>query len=194
MGRPQRAAAWAQKAPDRPVRRLAHSTVSRRYRFTGSTNGTYVNGARVSDRQLAPEDVIEVGRTFLVFGSSSEPADRPGTDLDSTMLESEPAFATLDPEISAEVSTLRRLAATDITISLCGETGTGKEMLSAAIHRLSQRPGALVPVNKDPHIAVRLKRSACNIRQKRKWLSPVVAGIYRLYHNKKTAGNLSRRL
>jgi transcriptional regulator with PAS, ATPase and Fis domain len=113
----------------------------------GSTNGTYVNGTRVTERSLASDDVIEIGRTFLVFGSAYEPADQPATDLDSRTLEDDPAFATLDVELDAELSTLRRLAVTDITISLCGETGTGKEVLSTAIHRLSQRPGPLIAIN-----------------------------------------------
>lgn len=42
---------------------------------------------------------------------------------------------------------LRELAPTGVAVLLLGETGVGKEVAASAIHRLSGRPGRMVPVN-----------------------------------------------
>ena len=42
---------------------------------------------------------------------------------------------------------LRRIAPTDIAVLVLGETGVGKDVVARAVHRLSRRPGAFVPVN-----------------------------------------------
>ena len=60
--------------------------------------------------------------------------------LDSVLIGVSPAMDRLRRDVS-------RIAPTGISVLIQGETGTGKELVSAAIHRLSGRRGPFVPVN-----------------------------------------------
>jgi two-component system NtrC family response regulator len=51
------------------------------------------------------------------------------------------------PSIQQVCRVVQRIAATAATVLLHGETGTGKELVAQAIHSLSRRGGAFVPVN-----------------------------------------------
>ncbi|MBI2933697.1 MAG: sigma-54-dependent Fis family transcriptional regulator [Planctomycetes bacterium] len=52
------------------------------------------------------------------------------------------------PAMRAAMETLRRVAASDATVLICGETGTGKEVAARTIHRLSaRRAGPFLAVN-----------------------------------------------
>ena len=48
---------------------------------------------------------------------------------------------TTSPEMVAFFETVRRVAKTDVSALIRGETGTGKEMVAKAIHTLSVRSG-----------------------------------------------------
>jgi transcriptional regulator of acetoin/glycerol metabolism len=105
-----------------------------------SKNGTWVNGHRVERAELASRSVLELGQTFFAFRAclpSCEAADIVATDDTRTLV---PGFAaTLD---SAE-----RVAESSISVMILGPSGTGKEVLSRAIHVRSRRPGQFIPVN-----------------------------------------------
>jgi transcriptional regulator with AAA-type ATPase domain/tetratricopeptide (TPR) repeat protein len=51
------------------------------------------------------------------------------------------------PAMREMCRTMARIAASDLVVHVCGETGTGKERVAAALHARSGRPGRFVPVN-----------------------------------------------
>ncbi|MBI4510876.1 MAG: sigma 54-dependent Fis family transcriptional regulator [Deltaproteobacteria bacterium] len=111
-----------------------------RLRDLESTNGTWVAGHRVNDIYVNPGTMIAIGSTRLRFeplGESIELAisteDRFGGMVGRSVVMRE-FFARL-----------ARIAATDATVLVTGETGTGKELVAEALHEQSPRTaGAFV--------------------------------------------------
>ncbi len=113
-----------------------------------STNGSFVNGMRITRTVLQDADVIELGHTiFLLRGALPTPqATVPLLDsADSSPTHS--AMTTLLPSLFAEYATLTGLARSELPILLLGDTGTGKEVLARAVHELSGRAGPFIAVN-----------------------------------------------
>jgi transcriptional regulator with GAF, ATPase, and Fis domain len=115
----------------------------------GSKNGSFRNGTAVAGRVLLNDgDVIEVGRSFFVFRSQQPLAPDQPLDLvaDASYVVA-PGLVSLMPRLAARYSELARAAASDLPVVLCGETGTGKEVVARVVHELSRRRGTLTPVN-----------------------------------------------
>ena len=113
----------------------------------GSRNGTRVNGRSIAHLVLADGDIVEVGRALLLFRQALHaPPDSP-LDLDVRDPPPIRGLGTLVPALAAEIDALGRIAASSIAVLLRGETGTGKEITARAVHALSGRKGAFVPVN-----------------------------------------------
>jgi len=99
-------------------------------RDLGSSNGTWVAGVRVREAWLEPGMPIRVGRTVIRFehGSGSVEIDVSGReqfyDLIGHGVRMREIFAVLE-----------KVAASDLTVLVRGETGTGKELVARAIHR-----------------------------------------------------------
>jgi transcriptional regulator with AAA-type ATPase domain len=114
----------------------------------GSKNGCLVNGVAATRAEIVDGDVLELGRTFFVFREAIPCglADLPVLD---TAAEAPPApgLATLLPSLEQAFARLALLARSPVSLVLRGETGTGKEVVSRAIHQLSGRAGELVAVN-----------------------------------------------
>jgi len=128
--------------------RLAHSTVSRAHAVLhvtphlaiedlGSQNGTRVNGARVEPHTRVPVDpgsAFEVGSVMVVVQSPNTTAETRATSGDDTML--------------SAVSLADRVAPSQITVLLLGETGVGKGVLAERIHAKSSRAKRpFLPIN-----------------------------------------------
>jgi transcriptional regulator with GAF, ATPase, and Fis domain len=100
----------------------------------GSTNGTFVGGHRVTSAVIAAGDPIAVGETMLAVeilaDIVTEPLSR--SDRFGHVIGHSVAMRRL-------FAILERVAPSDATILLEGETGTGKSALAEAVHGMSRR-------------------------------------------------------
>lgn len=112
----------------------------------GSTNGSSINGRKVTRAPLADGDLLELGYSFFYFLEAAVLGGRPA-DQGFAELGDEPGLETLQGAHAVSLARLTRIAASPVAILLRGETGTGKEVLARAIHTLSKRPGPFVAVN-----------------------------------------------
>jgi DNA-binding NtrC family response regulator len=100
----------------------------------GSTNGTFLNGVRVDRAYLRDGAVVTVGETSMVFGAGRSQAlkrDQAPSVFGQMVAVSEPMIKAFE--------LLEGLAASDITVLIEGETGTGKELAARAVHDRSPR-------------------------------------------------------
>jgi transcriptional regulator of acetoin/glycerol metabolism len=98
----------------------------------GSKNGTRIDGVRRATAALDDGAVLEAATTWFVFLPAAPTAARGDT---------------FDPLLADELDRLDRIAATDLSLLIRGETGTGKEVAARAVHDRSGRRGAFVAVN-----------------------------------------------
>ncbi len=101
----------------------------------GSSNGTFVAGLRVVEILLRGGEDVVIGDTTLhvarVDVSPDSSAVSPRTSF-GRLIGSSPAMRALYPFCE-------RLAQTDVTVLIEGETGTGKEMLAESLHEAGPR-------------------------------------------------------
>ena len=105
-----------------------------RLRDLDSTNGTYVRGVRIVEAYLTPGATIGVGKSALVF--------QPLADSVALPLWTEPHLCGLiggSAPMRLLFDKIDRFAASDATVLILGETGSGKELVADAIHRRSPR-------------------------------------------------------
>jgi DNA-binding NtrC family response regulator len=126
--------------------RLSDPTISRRHlsaaltdggalvRDLGSTNGSFVRGARFQELLLGFGAEIQIGQTTLKFVPEEEPVAVAPADSETFG-----ALVGRDAKMRQVFQLLGEVANTEATVLLEGETGTGKELLAEEIHRHSPR-------------------------------------------------------
>jgi len=111
-------------------------------RDTGSKNGVYLEGWRVTAVPLASGMKLRLGSTTLAVRATGET---------ETVALAAPATGDMiarSVAMRAVIAQLDRFAPSDITILLEGETGVGKDVLARYAHAASQRVnGPFVPVD-----------------------------------------------
>jgi DNA-binding NtrC family response regulator len=107
-----------------------------RLRDLGSTNGTHVRSVRVVEGYVGPGTTIQLGKSAVAFTTLDDAVALPlwsDAGLGGMIGGSAPMrhlFQLID-----------RFAASEATILIHGETGTGKELVADAIHQRSPRAG-----------------------------------------------------
>lgn len=104
-------------------------------RDAGSRNGTIVDGMRVNEAYARPDSAITLGHSTLRLRLVSDLIDLPP----STRSEFGRMVGRSVP-MRQLFAVLERVAQTDTTVIIEGETGTGKELIAEAIHAESRRP------------------------------------------------------
>jgi DNA-binding NtrC family response regulator len=104
-----------------------------RVRDLGSRNGSFVGGVRVGEIYLLTATKLRLGETEVLF----EPV-RPERITVSAVPSFGPMVAQ-SPGMRGIFERLGKVAVTDLTLLITGETGTGKELVAQAIHLASPR-------------------------------------------------------
>ncbi|HWZ88531.1 MAG TPA: FHA domain-containing protein, partial [Polyangiaceae bacterium] len=101
---------------------------------SGSTNGTFVDGVCVHDAELSTGSKVRVGATVLSVSASGERAL-----VDLSPRHSFGDVLGVSVEMRRLYAILEKIAPTDTTVLIQGETGAGKELVARAIHDSSAR-------------------------------------------------------
>ncbi len=111
-----------------------------RLRDLDSTNGTFVSGLRVNDIYINPETIIHVGSTKLRFQPLSE-----SVEVQLAATASYGGMIGESVKMRQLFARLQKIAPSDATVLITGETGVGKELVAEAMHVMSpRRPGPFV--------------------------------------------------
>jgi transcriptional regulator with PAS, ATPase and Fis domain len=125
---------------------LTDDTVSRRHceieptgqgvcvRDTGSTNGVLTAGMHIREAILVGSVSLQLGQTTLLITPLDETVDKEQSTVDR--------FGDLlgrSARMRELFADLERIARTDVTLLVEGETGTGKDLVAESVHRTSAR-------------------------------------------------------
>ncbi|MGE0789259.1 MAG: sigma 54-interacting transcriptional regulator [Sandaracinaceae bacterium] len=102
-----------------------------------SKNGTFVDGARVTEHQLEHGDLIRIGGVLLLYGRSARVPEEI----------SEGSLRGADTTLADLRDAIDRVAPLEVPVLIEGESGSGKELVARGLHDASGRAGRFVPVN-----------------------------------------------
>jgi transcriptional regulator with GAF, ATPase, and Fis domain len=105
-----------------------------RLRDMESTNGTWVGGYRVQDLYINPGTVIHVGASRIRFEPLGD-----GVELQLSAQDRFGGLVGRSVKMREMFARLERIAVTDATVLVTGDTGTGKELVAEALHESSPR-------------------------------------------------------
>ncbi|MFO0593279.1 MAG: sigma 54-interacting transcriptional regulator [Polyangiaceae bacterium] len=141
-------------APGNDVR-IDDATVSRQHceirvradavllRDLSSTNGTYVGGARIREAEIPAGTLVRAGDSAFQILVGDGP-----TFLELSSRTSFGELVGASVEMRRLYALLERVATTDTTVLVTGETGTGKDVVARSIHAASRRAaGPFVPID-----------------------------------------------
>lgn len=94
----------------------------------GSSNGTWINGVSIRAVVVTSNTQVVIGRTPIRIEV-----------IDDREVRSFGDAVGASAKIAEVFQHLAKLAPTDLTVSLIGETGTGKDVLARALHKASAR-------------------------------------------------------
>jgi DNA-binding NtrC family response regulator len=112
----------------------------------GSKNGSSVNGIRQTRFELGDRDLLVFGYSFFLFRDALPLAS--DSDVFSTSADGEDAgLVSLVPSLAEQLDAVKTIARSTVPVLVLGESGSGKELIARAVHRLSGRTGPLVALN-----------------------------------------------
>jgi transcriptional regulator with PAS, ATPase and Fis domain len=103
-------------------------------RDLGSKNGTFVNGVRVTGALALDGALIELGGTRLTVRYAPDP-----TRVELWPFDSFGQLIGASDAMRELFARLAKVAASDATVMIMGETGTGKDLVAREIHAASPR-------------------------------------------------------
>jgi DNA-binding NtrC family response regulator len=127
---------------ERVSRRHARLVVGDGWSLTdlGSRNGTQVRGASIAGAaSVLPGETFAIGPFAIVIVPRAVSVVRVAVGGSSITID--------DPTLASPPSLVRAVAQSPVNIIVTGETGTGKEVLTRALHALSGREGPILAIN-----------------------------------------------
>jgi transcriptional regulator with GAF, ATPase, and Fis domain len=105
-----------------------------RLRDLNSRNGVYVGDLRVREVYLRPGTTFRIGQSQIQFQPMSDVVD-----IELSKADRFDAVIGGSPAMREIFASLEKVAPSDLTVLITGETGTGKEMVARALHNMSPR-------------------------------------------------------
>jgi DNA-binding NtrC family response regulator len=137
-------------AVSRQHARITHRDGAFHLEDLGSRNGVLVDGVRTTEAWLEPLQEVRIGDAIFKFVETEAEQHLPfrldgaGASVAGSGAASALVGGLAIRRLERE---LTRIAPTDLSCVILGETGTGKEVLARELHRLSGRTGAFQAIN-----------------------------------------------